>query len=117
MIIVVILLFLRLLSERIFNIREASVFFEITLLVTNRSIMICLLSVTSVINYLLRIHRLDIKNSGSGEISIPWVNEEFAKLYRLTAREAEIASLIAKGIANKEISLQLGISYNTVKKS
>ncbi len=37
------------------------------------------------------------------------------KLELLTDRELEVLHLLIKGLSNKEISLQMSISYNTVK--
>ena len=34
--------------------------------------------------------------------------------YHITAREKQVAQLLAKGLLNKEISHQLGISHSTV---
>ena len=47
----------------------------------------------------------------------PMANEHPVNLRRdlLTKREQEILSLLNKGLTRKEISLELGISYNTVK--
>jgi DNA-binding NarL/FixJ family response regulator len=33
----------------------------------------------------------------------------------LTAREQEVATLVARGLSNKEVALQLGLSDGTVK--
>jgi DNA-binding NarL/FixJ family response regulator len=33
----------------------------------------------------------------------------------LTAREHEVATLVARGLSNKEVALQLGLSDGTVK--
>ena len=44
----------------------------------------------------------------SGSVSIEWLNT-------LSPREREVAMLVARGLANKEIARELGLSLGTVK--
>jgi len=44
----------------------------------------------------------------SGSISLEWS-------YPLSPREREVALLVARGLANKEIGRELGLSHGTVK--
>lgn len=43
-------------------------------------------------------------------------DSDFSEKYQLTAREAELISLISRGLSNKEIAQKLCISESTVKK-
>jgi len=64
--------------------------------------------------------RLVIDLAAAEQLGHPMVvfqvkREPSAILSRLTAREGEVAALIASGLANKQIAGRLGISTSTVK--
>jgi len=50
----------------------------------------------------------DHANFGNGELG--------ARNAKLTSREAEVLQLVAEGLANKQIALELSISIKTVEK-
>jgi DNA-binding CsgD family transcriptional regulator len=82
---------------------------------TNRQFALCLSALIPVGAYARRSIGLLVGRANNQRPIPHAVFEGLAEKYGLTPRELEIAELVAAGLANKDISARLGISYNTVK--
>ena len=95
---------------------------HLALLLTARERGLCTREIVGLANDVGGATRISIDLAASEELGSPIVviwphdsNPSAARFATLSAREHEVASLIAQGLGNKEIATRLRISVHTVK--